>query len=140
MSNGTFAVSKPNTRGFTYGNDIVEVDYSGGDVDLPHMSILVVGTAGDLKVDTAEASTVTLPSALVAALVVIPFFCSKVYQTGTDATDYSTHSDATGRMFTHDFDGVGSDYFSAGLGSSDVGGGAGVTYYGVSKTRILGGI
>lgn len=84
---GNFAVSKPNTKGFTYGNDAEDVTPSAADVDLPQKSILAVGTAGDLKVDTAGGSTITLPSALVAALVVIPFFCTKIYLTGTAATD-----------------------------------------------------
>ncbi len=81
-------VSKPNPKGFNFGNDIAEVDVSAVDVELDHESLLVVGTAGDLAVDTAAGNTVTIPSAVVSAFNgVIPVFFTKVYNAGTTAAD-----------------------------------------------------
>ncbi|MBL8771143.1 MAG: hypothetical protein JNK30_07140 [Phenylobacterium sp.] len=61
----------------------VAIDYSGGDVTVGRCRALLVGVAGNLKVDMRGVGTgVTLP--LPAGL--IPVSITKVYQSGSTAT------------------------------------------------------
>lgn len=49
-------------------------------------SALMVGTAGDLKVDMAGGPTITIPSAVVTANPLLYIQVTRVYSTGTGAS------------------------------------------------------
>jgi len=59
------------------------VDISSADHELTNTSLLLVGGAGDIKVDTHDGTTITIPSVPVGYLLI---FVSKVYKVGTTAT------------------------------------------------------
>lgn len=82
-----FVKPAANPDGFNYGSGIEEVTPNDTG-NLPAVAILVVGTTGDLRVNTAQGQDVVIPSAIVSALNgVIPVFCTRVYSTNTTATD-----------------------------------------------------
>ena len=84
-----------NTKGsrvpFPAGNSMVDVTPSGADVDVnPKATLFVLGTAGDLTIDTPNGETITIPSAGITILQNlgghVPVRAKKVYNTGTAAT------------------------------------------------------
>jgi hypothetical protein len=68
-------------------NSAVEVDYTGGDVDLPFSTVgLFIGGAGDLAVDMmGEGSGIAISG--IAAGTVLPGNFRTVNQSGSTATD-----------------------------------------------------
>lgn len=63
------------------------IDYSGGDQDVTVPARAVyVGTAGNLKVDMSDGTTVTFAN--LAAGQVYPFAVTKVYQTGSSVAGH----------------------------------------------------
>ena len=59
------------------------VDVSAIDATFDEPSVVRVGTAGNLKVDTAEGQTITIPNMLVGETTLV--LVNKVYSTGTTA-------------------------------------------------------
>lgn len=65
----------------------IAIDYSGGnqDIAVPARGVYI-GTAGNLKVDMANGTTVTFAN--LAAGQVYPFAVVKIYQTGSTAAGH----------------------------------------------------
>jgi len=76
LTNQHLAVSDP-------GTDAELVDISSADHAFTHPVLLLVGGAGDIKVETSAGTTITIPSVPVGYLLC---FVTKVYKTGTAAT------------------------------------------------------
>jgi len=67
----------------------VAVDISSVDDELSSPSILFIGTGGDVKVDTLGGQTVTYKNLEDGRF--LPVFVTKVYKTGTTASDMLAH-------------------------------------------------
>jgi len=76
LENQHLSVSDPGT-----GAELVDI--SSADHTTTYPSLLLVGGGGDIKVDTRDGTTITIPSVPVGYLLL---FVSKVYKVGTTAT------------------------------------------------------